>query len=108
MTYTQQNAKLVLIGKENKLLGDNTLIKNIDKMLDVTENGKLSLYRIITENLTFYVSILIENGVKTVQINDIDTEPVIAISKSNKYIYLDNGPIDLLYLPFILLILERL
>lgn len=109
MTYAQQNAKLVLVGKSNTLLLDSSLVKCIDTMLDFTPIETTKLYKIITADLTFYVSVFFsQNNVKVVCVNDIDAQSIAEISKNDKQLLFDNKPIDLMYLPFILLILEKL
>lgn len=109
MTYAQQNAKLVLVSKDSKLYLDSSLNKCIDTMLDNTPFETAKFYKIITADLTFNISIFFfKNGLKSVWVNDIDSQLITEISKNNKQLFFDNKPIDLMYLPFILLILEKL
>lgn len=110
MTYAQQNAKLVLVGKNSTLYLDSSLSKCIDTMFNNTPMETIKLYKVITADLTFYVSICysIEDQIKTIQISNVDTETIALIAISNKNIYLDNKPIDTMYFPFVLLILEKM
>lgn len=109
MTYAQQNAKLVLVGKSNTLLLDSSLVKCVDTMFDDTPIEVTKLYKIITADLTFYISVFFsQSDVKTVWINDIDIQLIAEFSKNDKQLFFNNEPIDLMYLPFILLILEKL
>lgn len=109
MTYVQQNAKLVLIGKNSTLLLDSSLNKCVDAMFDNTPIETAKFYKIVTADLTFHISVFFsQNDVKTVWVNDIDSQPIVEFSKNDKQLFFDNEPIDLMYLPFILLILEKL
>ena len=59
MTYVQQNAKLVLIGKNSTLLLDSSLNKCVDAMFDNTPIETAKFYKIVTADLTFHISVQI-------------------------------------------------